>query len=81
MYNLEMFTTLLGWCSIINIGVLCFSTVVLMVFRDSIVPIHAKIFDLDEAELSKIYFWYLALYKIATLVFSVAPYVALKIML
>ncbi len=35
---------------------------------------------MEEADLSKAYFQYLAQYKIATLVFNVAPYIALKIM-
>jgi|MEHZ01.3.fsa_nt_MEHZ010956653.1_12 hypothetical protein len=81
MISLEMLTAFLGWCSVINIGVLIFSTVAVMAFRSSIVSIDSKMFDLDEAELPKLYFWYLACYKIATLVFNLAPYIALKIML
>lgn len=81
MITLEILTTFLGWCSVINIGVLFFSTFMVVLFRDLAVSIHSKMFDLDEAELPKLYFSYLASYKTATLVFNLAPYIALKIIL
>ncbi len=73
-------TTFLGWVSVINIGVLLFSTMMVVLFRDSVANIHAKMFSIAKAELPGAYFQYLAQYKTLTLVFNLAPYVALKLM-
>lgn len=72
--------TFFGWCSVINIGLLLFSTIVIIAFRRTAVRIHGTLFNLDEQALSKAYFQYLAHYKIAMIIFCVVPYVALKLM-
>ncbi len=79
MSSLETFTAFLGWCTVINIGLLMVAAVVLGLMRGPISRIHAKMFDLNESDLSRGYFQYLAQYKIAILVLNVVPYVALKI--
>ncbi|MBE2181624.1 MAG: hypothetical protein IAE97_14255 [Chthoniobacterales bacterium] len=80
MITLESLQELLGWCTVINVGVLLFSTVMMALFRRSVARIHARIFGMSEAELSCAYFQYLARYKIAILVFNFVPYIALRIM-
>ncbi len=79
MSSLGTLTAFLGWCTVINIGLLMFAAVVLGLMRGPISQIHAKMFDLNEADLSRGYFQYLAQYKIAVLVLNLVPYVALKI--
>jgi hypothetical protein len=76
----ETLTELFGWASIINIAVLMFSSIMVVAARNSITKIHAKMFGLNEQDLGRAYFQYLAQFKIATIVFSIAPYLALKIM-
>ena len=78
MSSLETLTAFLGWCTVINIGLLMFAAVVLGLMRGPISQIHAKMFDLNESDLSREYFRYLAQYKIAVLVLNLVPYVALK---
>ena len=73
-------TTFLGWCSILNIVLLTFSAVLLVFFIERIAQIHAGMFTIDQAEIHKMYFQYLANYKIATLIFNIIPYFSLKIM-
>jgi hypothetical protein len=51
-----------------------------MFIRGTVSSIHSKMFDIDEKELGSKYFDFLSNYKIVTLVFMVAPYIALKIM-
>ncbi len=75
--TLRMF---LGWCSVINIGLLMFSSMSVTAWRGKISRIHAKMFNLDEKYLSQAYFQYLGQYKIAIIVFNIAPYFALKLM-
>lgn len=76
----ETFAGLLGWASIINIVILMLSTIGLVAFRKTITGIHSKLFGLDEKDLGRAYFQYLAQYKIAILVLNIAPYIALRIM-
>lgn len=80
MITLSQLTELLGWASVLNIGFLLFTTVLLIIMKPMVISIHGKLFGVSENDLSIIYFKYLAGYKTLTLVFMVAPYLALKIM-
>lgn len=80
MNSLETLTTFLGWCAVLNIGMLTFAAIALGLMRAPISQIHAKMSGLSEADLSRAYFQYLAQYKIATIVLNLVPYIALKIM-
>jgi len=80
MNTIEAMREFFGWCSVINIGVLMLSSVLVIAIRGSALRIHGKMFDLDEKSLSQAYLQYLAQYKIATIVFSIVPYFALKLM-
>ena len=80
MITISQLTELLGWASVINIGYLFIASIILMFMRAAVSSIHSKMFNIDEKELSSKYFDFLSNYKIVTLVFMVAPYIALKIM-
>jgi len=80
MITISQLTELLGWASVINIAYLFLATLILMFMRGTVSSIHSKMLDIDEKELSSMYFNFLSNYKIMTLVFMVAPYVSLKIM-
>jgi hypothetical protein len=78
--TMETLTELLGWASVLNIVVLMLSTIILVAMRGTIVKLHSQLFGLDEKDLGRAYFQYLAQYKIAIIVLNVVPYLALKIM-
>ena len=78
--TMESLTELLGWASALNILVLMLSTITLIAMRGTITKLHTKLFGLDEKDLGRAYFQYLAQYKIAIIVLNIAPYLALKIM-
>ena len=80
MITIELLTEFFGWVSIINIAVLFISGILVIVMRGPISKIHSKIFGLDQQDLGRAYFQYLAQYKIAMIILSIAPYFALKIM-
>jgi hypothetical protein len=80
MITLSQLTELLGWASVINIAYLVLATLMLILMKSSIASIHTKLFKIDSQKLNSKYFDFLSTYKIATLVFIVAPYIALKIM-
>lgn len=80
MITISQLTELLGWASVINIAYLLLATLIIIFMRGTISSIHSKMFDIEKKELSSKYFDFLSMYKIVTLVFMVAPYIALKIM-
>ncbi|WP_100640064.1 DUF6868 family protein [Marinobacter salexigens] len=80
MITLSQLTELLGWASVLNLGMLVFSSILLVAMRPFITSIHSKMFDISESDLTISYFNYLANYKIFSFIFFVAPYLALKIM-
>lgn len=81
MYSLETITSFLGWCSLINIGFLIFTTLIIKVAVDPIARIHSNMFSVPESELPMLYLQYLSAYKIAIIVFNLVPYLALRIIL
>ncbi len=76
----ETLTELLGWASVINIALLLLTTIMVVAVRGTISKIHSSLFGLDEKDLGRAYFQYIAQYKIAIIVLNIAPYLALKIM-
>ena len=80
MFTIETFTTFLGWCSVINIGILLFTTLLLLPMNEWVANIHGRLFGIKRTDVQLSYFNYLANYKIVVLVFNLAPYIALKVM-
>jgi hypothetical protein len=64
MNSIEALKEFLGWCSVINIGILLFSTVLIILIRTSISNIHSKMFGLGREDVLRAYFQYLGHYKL-----------------
>ncbi len=79
MMTISQLTALFGWTAVINMGYLFLSTMTLIFMKETVTAWHSKMFNMGEKELSSKYFDFVSNYKIATLVFSVVPYIALKI--
>ncbi len=80
MFTIDSVTTFLGWCTVINIAVLTFSSLLIITFKNPVSKIHSKLFGLNEESLPLIYFQYMGNFKIAIIVFNLVPYIALKVM-
>jgi len=81
MLTHQMLTEFLGWSTLINFTFLLITTLAIMFFREPVIKIHAELFNLNQEDLGRAYFNYIALYKILIIVFNLVPYVALKIIL
>ena len=77
---LDTLTSLFGWMSVINIGLLIFSTIMLTLFRAPIIRLHQTITGLDEAHLKQAYLNFIAYFKLLIIVFNLVPYIALKLL-
>ena len=74
MNDTQTLTTFLGWCSVINLGLLCVAAAALMLMKDWMTGIHSRMLGIDRSELPAMYFQYLANYKRLVLVLNVVPY-------
>ena len=73
-------TAFFGWASVINIAILALMTLGVTALKGLGVSVHGKMFNLSAEELMRQYFQYLGQYKIATFIFAIVPYLALRIM-
>jgi hypothetical protein len=80
MIELQTMTAFFGWCAVLNIGLLLFTAIWLIVFRDFTKSIHSAILGVDQDSMDVIYFQFMGNLKIAVIVFNVVPYLALKMM-
>ena len=80
MTEIETIRAFFGWSTAINFALLILSSVLLVALRGTISKIHSKMFGVSELEITSAYFQYLANFKIAIVVFSLVPYIALCIM-
>ncbi|SMO74860.1 DUF6868 family protein [Ruegeria faecimaris] len=75
----ELLTSVFGWMAVINLAVLLFSTLMVVLMQDWAAGIHSRMFQMDRADVKRAYFRYLANYKILVLIFSIVPWLALKL--
>lgn len=80
MNSIQTLTTFFGWCSLITVGILFLSSAALLLMRGFLTGLHSKMFGLNQEDLARAYFQYLAQFKIAVIVFNLAPYIALRLM-
>lgn len=81
MTSLETLAAFLGWCTLINMGMLILASLAMVSMRETMTKMHRSMFGLDDTDLARAYFQYLAQYKILVFVFNLMPYLALRIML
>ncbi len=78
--TLETIRDFLGWSTLIHFGVLLVMTVSFGLLRGKISRLHSRIFGLDEALIPLEFYRFIAYYKMAVLIFSLVPYLALRVM-
>lgn len=78
--SIEKLRNFLGWCTVINFGLLFVGVIKLLLIAEWASEIHADMFQVDAASIRQAYFLYLVYYKLAIIVFNLVPYVALRIM-
>lgn len=80
MFTIAQLTEFLGWASVLNFGYLLIASLLLVLFKKPVICIHKKFFNLDDTTIEQKYFEFLSNYKVAAFIFTVIPYLALKIM-
>lgn len=75
--NLEQITDLFKWMTIINIGLLLFSTLLIMLVKNIMCRMHAKLFGVKEDQVAIVAYSYIGIFKLLIIVFNVVPYISL----
>ena len=77
--TIEMMRAVLGWCSIINMGLLLYWFLILMFAHDWVYRWHTKWFKLSPDTFDTIHYAGIAFFKIVVFVFNIVSYFALCI--
>ena len=70
--------TFLGWCSVINLGILLYWIIALVFARDLVFQTHTWWFEISEERFDEIHYTMMGYYKLAVLLFNVTPYLVLR---
>lgn len=77
--SLETLRQILGWCSVINMGLLIVWGLMMVAARDWIYKVHSKWFVISKEQFGAIHYTGIMFFKTATFMFFVIPYIALRI--
>lgn len=77
--NIETLTTLLGWCALVNIGLLLYWFSFIVFAHDWLYRLHSRWFKISRESFDAIHYAAMAYYKLATLFFTVIPYLVLRL--
>ena len=69
----------LGWCTVINFGILMLWVFGFLVAHDFIYQIHSSMFKLSPERFDEINYNFMGYYKLGTFFFNLMPYIALRI--
>ena len=78
--NLSTLQTLLGWCALINYGVLLLWFVLYVAAKDALYRLHGRWFAMSRERYETFHLAAMAAYKLAIWIFNIAPYLALRLM-
>ena len=79
MGSLGSLTQILGWCTVINFGLLMISFLSVMVTGDWGVGLYVSMFALAEEDVRPLWISVLLQWEILIIVFNLVPYIALKL--
>ncbi len=78
MVTLQAF---LGWNLVIHIGLLLLVFLFITLGRNWVLKIHQSMFGVTKDDLVKMYFYYIATYKMLIIIFILIPYLVLRFLL
>ncbi len=77
--TMEVVRDMLGWCTLINIGVLLYWWLMIAFAHDWIYRYHGRWFKIPVETFDAIHYGGMAAFKIAIFMFNLVPYLALRI--
>lgn len=77
--TVEQIQEFLGWCSILNLGLLIWWSAFILLAHDFVYQLHGKWFRLSVERFDAIHYTGMAFFKLSIFMFNVVPYFALRI--
>ena len=77
--TLEVIRSFLGWCSVINMGILLYWFVFIAFAHDWVYRIHSKWHNISVDKFDAIHYSGMMYFKITVFAFNIVPYFALHI--
>ena len=77
--DIEMLTKFFMWCTILNLGLLMLSFLILAFSGDFVYKMHSRWFPMPREAFSRILYSFIGMYKIIVFVFNVVPWAVLAI--
>ena len=77
--TIEVIRDVFAWCAVMNIGLLVWWFLLFTLAHDWMYRYHSKWFNLSVETFDTIHYAGMAVFKIGTLLFSLIPYLALRI--
>lgn len=71
----------LGWCSVINVGLMLLSFLMMALMREVMYKFHSKLFSITESQFNAILYSFLGVYKVLVFVFNIVPYIAVSVVI
>lgn len=75
---LEIIRQVLGWSAIINLAILLYWFAMFIFLHDWVYTLHSRWFKLDESRFDAIHYGGMGLFKLATFMFNIVPYLVLS---
>jgi hypothetical protein len=70
---------MLGWCAVINYGILLIWFLLFILARDPLYKLHNKFFGITVEHFNALNYGGISIFKIAIMIFNITPYLALRI--
>ena len=77
--DIQMLTSFFMWCTILNMGLLVSSFLILAFAGDFVYMIHGKWFPMPRETFNVVLYSFIGMYKIIVLVFNAIPWAVLTI--
>lgn len=77
--NVELVTAVLGWCTLINYGLLILWFLFLSLAHDWTHRLHSKWFRISSEQFDTIHYSMMGIFKLAVIGLNLVPYLALRI--
>ena len=78
--NIETIREFLGWCTIINYGLMILAFLRVYALRNTLAQFRQELFGLDEESVRRLQGQFFVNYQLVIIVFNLTPYIALIVM-
>ncbi|NIM71688.1 MAG: hypothetical protein GTO67_03445 [Gammaproteobacteria bacterium] len=77
--NVETLTAFLGWCTLINFGLLLYWALFIIFAHDWTYRMHSRWFKLSPEKFDSLHYSLMGFFKMGVIIFNLVPYLALRI--